>query len=78
MLAVSLRRVASMTSAERDDRREQDEACFRMVQARIASGESRSDAFTSTGVALKVDRCDAIAGYWRYVRRVGRKKAGFP
>lgn len=69
---MTLRQVANMTAAERDERREADEAAFHSVEALCASGVVRSKALTRAASSLGIARRDVIAGYWRHVRRVGR------
>lgn len=69
---MGLRSVVQMTSEERAERRENDEAAFHAVHAFIADGEPRSRAITAAARAMKLKREDVIAGYWRHVRREGR------
>ena len=69
---MALRNVVAMTAAERAERREMDESCFHRVHAEIESGVERSRSFGRVAGALKIERFDVIAGYWRHVRRVGR------
>jgi hypothetical protein len=64
--------VVKMTQAERDARRESDEACFHAVEAYCGDGVKRPEALTLAAKALGIERRDVIAGYWRHVRRVGR------
>jgi hypothetical protein len=70
---MSLLDVVGMSSDERDERRELDEACFHRVHAEIERGVERSRAFGRVAGALKIERNDAIAGYWRHVKRKGYK-----
>ena len=69
---MALRNVVLMTDAEREQRRENDEAAFHAVHAFIADGETRSRAITAAARSMKLKREDVIAGYWRHVRREGR------
>jgi hypothetical protein len=69
---VALLNVVNMTDAERDARRENDEACFHAVEAYCADGMKRGEALTKAAKALRIARMDVVAGYWRHVRRVGR------
>lgn len=63
--------VVHMTSTERTERREADEACFRSVEAFCATGLERTKALTKAASSLRIPRNDVIAGYWRHVRRKG-------
>lgn len=65
--------VVHMTDAERRDRREEDEACFRAVEAFCATGLERSKALTKAAASLRIARNDVIAGYWRHMRRKGMR-----
>lgn len=66
--------VVHMSAAERDERRETDEACFHRVHAEIERGVTRSRSFGLVARRLKIERNDVIAGYWRHVRRIGAPK----
>jgi len=68
---MALLNVVHMTSTERADRRELDEACFRSVEAYCADGLQRTKAITKAAGSLRIARSDVVAGYWRYVRREG-------
>lgn len=68
---MALRDVVNMSAAEREERREMDEAAFRRVHAQVDKGDTRSDAFRRVAAKLGVKREDVIAGYWRHVRRTG-------
>ncbi len=68
---MALLNVVGMTAAERDDRRQLDEACFHRVHAEIERGVERSKTFAQVARALKIKREDVIAGYWRHVKRTG-------
>lgn len=63
--------VVGMTDAERAERRELDESCYRRVQAAMGKGLTRPDALTRASAQLGLERADVIAGYWRHVRREG-------
>ena len=64
--------VYHMSSEQRSDRREADEAAFHSVEAYCLSGVERSRAITKAAAALGAARNDVVAGYWRHVRRAGR------
>jgi len=70
---MSLLNVVGMSDEEREERRELDEACFHRVHAEIERGVARSKSFGHVARALKIDRNDVIAGYWRHVKRKGYK-----
>jgi hypothetical protein len=70
---MALRNVVAMSAEERDDRRELDEACFHRVHAEIERGVARSRSFGLVAGALKIERNDVIAGYWRHVKRKGHR-----
>ena len=61
--------VVNMSDAQREKRREMDEAAFRSVEAYCASGTPRTKAITKAAGSLGMKRNDVIAGYWRHVRR---------
>jgi hypothetical protein len=69
---MTLRQIAAMSAEERAERRELDGECFRAVHAEIERGVERSKSFAQVARALKIERNDVIAGYWRHVRREGR------
>ena len=71
--AMSLLDVVGMSDEEREERRELDESCFHRVHAEIERGVARSRAFGRVAGALKIERNDVIAGYWRHVKRKGYK-----
>lgn len=79
---MSLLSVVNMTDAERDARREADEASFHSVEAYCADGTPRTEALTKAAKSLGMKRENVIAGYWRHVRRMAqapaprRRKAG--
>ncbi len=66
---MALLNVVNMTDAEREARRENDEACFHAVEAYCADGIARPDALTKAAKSLRIARMDVVAGYWRHVRR---------
>lgn len=75
--------VVNMTTSERDDRRELDEAAFHAVEAYCSDGIPRTEALTKAAQSLGMKRQNVIAGYWRHVRRqqagpvvTRRRKAG--
>jgi hypothetical protein len=70
---MSLLSVVGMSDEEREERRELDESCFHRVHAEIERGVERSRAFGRVAGALKIERNDVIAGYWRHVKRKGYK-----
>ena len=70
---MSLLDVVGMSDEEREERRELDESCFHRVHAEIERGVERSRAFGRVAGALKIERNDVIAGYWRHVKRKGYK-----
>ncbi len=61
--------VVNMSDAQREQRRELDEAAFRSVEAYCGSGTPRTKAITKAAGSLGMKRNDVIAGYWRHVRR---------
>ena len=63
--------MATLTPAERAERRELDEACFHAVEAYCADGIERTKALSRAAASLRVARNDVVAGYWRHVRREG-------
>lgn len=65
---MSLREVAAMTADERAERREHHEACYRRVEAAIASGVDRRAAFTRAAAQMGIPREEAVYGYWQYLR----------
>ena len=65
--------VVHMTSEQRAERREQDEAAFTCVQAYCSDGWKRSVALTKAAAALKMQRQDVIAGYWRHFKRMRQR-----
>jgi hypothetical protein len=72
---VSLLNVVNMSDAERDARREADEAAYRSVEAYCSRGIARSKALTKAAASLGIARQDVIAGYWRYLRRLQAEPA---
>jgi hypothetical protein len=68
---MALLNVVHMSTEERAERRELDEACFRSVEAFCADGVPRTKALTKAAASLRIKREDVVAGYWRHVRRKG-------
>ena len=68
---MALLNVVQMTPAERAQRRELDEACFRSVEAFCADGLERQKALGRAAASLHIQRDQVVAGYWRHVRRNG-------
>jgi hypothetical protein len=68
---MALLNVVHMSTEERAERRELDEACFRSVEAYCADGVPRTKALTKAAASLRIKREDVVAGYWRHVRRKG-------
>jgi hypothetical protein len=68
---MALLNVVLMSTEERAERRELDEACFRSVEAFCADGVPRTKALTKAAASLRIKREDVVAGYWRHVRRKG-------
>ena len=68
---MALLNVVHMSTEERAERRELDEACFHRVHAEIERGVDRSRSFARVAGALEIKREDVVAGYWRHVRRKG-------
>jgi hypothetical protein len=66
---VALLDVVNMSDAQREQRRELDEAAFLSVEAYCGSGTPRTKAITKAAGSLGMKRNDVIAGYWRHVRR---------
>ena len=68
---MALLNVVHMSTEERAERRELDEACFHAVEAYCADGVPRTKALTKAAASLRIKREDVVAGYWRHVRRKG-------
>jgi predicted nuclease of restriction endonuclease-like RecB superfamily len=68
---MALLNVVHMSTEERAERRELDEACFRSVEAFCADGLERQKALGRAAASLHIERNQVVAGYWRHVRRNG-------
>lgn len=68
---MSLLRMSHLSTAEREQRRERDEACFRRVHVEIERGYGRAKAFDRVASKLSMKRGDVVASYWRHHRRTG-------
>lgn len=68
---MALLNVAKMTPAQRDDRREFEEAAYYRVRALLADGMKRPEALTRAAAQMKVERGQVVAGYWQHVRKTG-------
>lgn len=73
LLVMALLDVVHMTDEQRENRRERDEACWRVVEAYCAEGIVRGDAWTKAARRLRMDRRDVISGYWRHLKRQGKR-----
>lgn len=65
--------VVHMTDEQRANRRERDEACYRTVEAYCAEGVVRGTAIDRAAARLRMDRRDVISGYWRHLKRDGKR-----
>jgi hypothetical protein len=73
VLVMALRDLVAMTDEQRAERRENDEAAFHAVEAFCSTGLERSKALTKAASSLRAPRNDVIAGYWRHVKRKGKR-----
>lgn len=73
LLVMALLDVVHMTDEQRANRRERDEACWRVVEAYCAEGIVRGEALTKAARRLRMDRRDVISGYWRHLKRQGKR-----
>lgn len=66
--------VVAMSTDDRAERREVDEAFFHQVHTQIERGYTRGQAMGRVAAKTNTPKGDVVASYWRHVRRQGWKE----